>query len=995
MRRAAVTVTTAMALALGVSPAARALDTGGTTTVDRPASGLPFDGVAHASFSSRRAISDDGRYVAFSSQSDAILGLLPSAIGGVYRKDLQTGDVVLVSRRDDEAPTLGTQGDPSISADGNLVAFATSDGADPADSNGESDIYVRNISAGTTTLVSCVMGAGCAVQAGQGSFQPSISGDGSTVAWQTPGDMTDATINDTDTRLDVYARRGTTTFLISVNDDGNHDNSPAASATEADVNGDGTSVAFESDRALVVNGATTDANGNNDVFVRTGLGGVTHTYLASRTSANVAIGGADPSISDGGSPLVAFDTSANIGADSDGDGDVYTQNATSAATDPTLVSAVDGTIAGDGDGHASQASISADAATVAFASTATNLNTDDTDGAADIFVRNGTTTTLVHRADGAAGTAGGGPAQRPSLARDASATAMLTPAALNAGDGALNDVYVRAGASTTWASAPTSGPTVLQAGSGRLSTNGQRVSSDGRFVLFLSAAPALSAAGTTGVFRRDLATGEVVRVDVSSAGTAGNANAGQASMSGDGSKIVFVSTATNLVDGDANAKQDAFVRDLGAGTTTIAATDPNGTFEPAIAGSGSRIAFTTGVALDAAADTNGSVFDVYVKDLATGAFTLVSRADGASGVVSANGGGAPSLSDDGNRVLFQTDSTNLPDGDATYDAYVRDIAAGRTFVASRTAGGGEPDQGINDALLSGDGLRVAFETSATNLGDGDADGNGDVHVRTLADGTLTWATRGIGGAPLDQSVGDFELSRDGRLVLFVAGATNADPADASTDDDAFIRDLAAGTTVLAARAADGTSPVGDVFEAAMSPDGGCVAFSTQATGIDPAGYPSADYIHVYLHARTRSCPATAAGPAPPGPPAGPAPLTPDKTAPKITNLKVTTARKRRITIRFKVSEAARITLKVQREVRGTRRGTRCVKRRRTGKRCTRLITVGTVTRTVKKAGTVTVVLRGKVGKKRLAVSKHRVTLQARDTAGNRSKAVAKRFAVRR
>src|SRR3954466_13447299 len=75
---------------------------------------------------------------------------------------------------------------PSASADGRYVAFSSwADNVVPNDSNGESDVFVRDLQTGTTRLVSV---ASDGTQANGASFTPSISADGDVVAVPSPRD---------------------------------------------------------------------------------------------------------------------------------------------------------------------------------------------------------------------------------------------------------------------------------------------------------------------------------------------------------------------------------------------------------------------------------------------------------------------------------------------------------------------------------------------------------------------------------------------------------------------------------------------------------------------------------------------------------------------------------------------------------------------------------------------------------------------------------------
>ena len=90
------------------------------------------------------------------------------------------------------------------------------------------------------------------------------------------------------------------------------------------------------------------------------------------------------------------------------------------------------------------------------------------------------------------------------------------------------------------------------------------ISGDGRYVAFYSGATNLVAGDTNGVwdvFVRDTQAGATTLVSVASDGTQGNDGSSTPSISSDGRYVVFISYATNLVAGDTNATRDVFVRD--------------------------------------------------------------------------------------------------------------------------------------------------------------------------------------------------------------------------------------------------------------------------------------------------------------------------------------------------------------------------------------------------------------------------------------------------
>jgi hypothetical protein len=138
-------------------------------------------------------------------------------------------------------------------------------------------------------------------------------------------------------------------------------------------------------------------------------------------------------------------------------------------------------------------------------------------------------------------------------------------------------------------------------------------------------------------------------------------------------------------------------------------------------------------------------------------------------------------------------------------------------------------------------------------------------------------------------------------------------------------------------------------------------------------------------------------PLPIGPPLPGIPSLPIKviTKPTVTKLAVTAAKGRKLTITFTTSEAGRATIRVLRELPGRRSAKTCSATRKTGKRCTIRKAYGSITKVVDKAGKVTVVVKGKVGKQALVVGAARVEVIVRDSTGTPSAVAAKSARVRR
>ena len=344
-------------------------------------------GAVGAGGSSQPSISAGGRYVAFASNAGNLDPDSDDAVTDVFVRDLQANTTTLVSRAGGAAGAVGdgSSFDPSISADGRYLAFASiADNLDPDSDDAVGDVFVRDLQANTTTLVSRATGAAGTVGDG-GSFDPpSISADGRHVAFTSFAGNLDP--DSDDAVFDVFVRdlQANTTTLASRAD------GPAGTVGDRgsfapSISADGRHVAFaslagkldkESDSAVA------------DVFVRE-LQANTTTLASRAGGAAGAVGDGsslDPSISADGRQ-VAFESDAdNLDPDSDDAvRDIFVRDLQVNAT--TLSSRATGAAGAVGDSGSRDPSISPEGRQVAFGSVAGNLDPDSNDAVGDVFVR--------------------------------------------------------------------------------------------------------------------------------------------------------------------------------------------------------------------------------------------------------------------------------------------------------------------------------------------------------------------------------------------------------------------------------------------------------------------------------------------------------------------------------------------------------------------------------------------------------------------------------
>jgi Tol biopolymer transport system component len=730
----------------------------------------------------------------------------------------------------------------SISADGRFVAFSsTATNLAPSDMNPIDDVFVRDLQTGTTELVSVPASGG---NANQGSYNPSISGDGRFVAFFSAA--TNLVAGATHHGSDVYVRdrQNGTTELVSV--------PIGAGTTPAEIeycsiSADGRFVAFQSKATDLVAG---DTNAKSDIFVRDRLNATTERVSIS-TGGVQSNGDSDsPFISADGN-FVAFGSAATnlVSGDTNGVGDIFVRNRQMGTT--VRVSVDSGGV--QANAASSSPAISADGTFVTFASTASNLVAGDTNGVGDVFLRNqslGTTERVSLANDGSQGDALSGLSISP-VSPDGRYVAFDSNASnIVAGDSpGGTDVFIRDRQTSTTVCVSIFIPTGIPFNQG---SGLPMMSSDGRFVAYFTLATNIvpGSLDPWNIVAWDRQSG--ITVLVSTGVTQANGASDQCSISADGRCVAFGSSATNLILQDTNALHDVFVYDrlcaslqlVSMGWGFVAANGPSN--NPVLSSDGRYVVFDSQATNLLSTGATNPVTHVFRFDRLTLAMVRLSVSTGNSpGVLNSSN---PAISSDGLVVAFQSDAANLVAGDTNgvTDVFVRD--AGTTERVSLGAGAAQGDHASDLPSISSDGRYVAFASDATNFVSGDTNGFTDIFVRDRQSGTTDRVSVATGGVQSNGSSGTLpSISADGRYVAFASDATNLVAGDTNGATDVFVHDRQTGATERVSVASDGTQGNFGSSRPAISGSGRFVVFESDATNF--AAGDTNGKTDVFLHDR--------------------------------------------------------------------------------------------------------------------------------------------------
>jgi Tol biopolymer transport system component len=418
-------------------------------------------------------------------------------------------------------------------------------------------------------------------------------------------------------------------------------------------------------------------------------------YLRDRTKGITSLVSADVSTGKGGNgdslPLaistngqyVLFESSANnlVAGDTNGAADVFIRDVTAGKT--LVVSA--NTNGLPGNAISRKATMTPDGRFVAFLSSATDLVVGDTNNLPDVFVRN-----MVSGVTKLASVDTG----RPASPSTQPVPELLEPAPEITPDGrsvafqqttgpSQTGVFVRDSVAQTTLAVSTEALALVPSILG--STNQCRfdyaISDDSKYVVF-EASPTASAAGV--VFRYALSSGNTEVVYTNAAYLSDDYRS--LDLSSNGEAVVFVANSNGSTGGQLSVMrwESGVVSLVSAGVNHTAAA---GTVScnPALTPDGRFVAFVSD-APDLASNTPPAGFHLYVQDSVTGTMTLVDESpqgkdSGLTGMV------VPSLSADGRVVVFDAGDSGLVPNDSNHfvDIFLRDLAAGTTEIISARA----------------------------------------------------------------------------------------------------------------------------------------------------------------------------------------------------------------------------------------------------------------------------------------------------------------------
>jgi len=331
-------------------------------------------------------------------------------------------------------------------------------------------------------------------------------------------------------------------------------------------------------------------------------------------------------------------------------------------------------------------------------------------------------------------------------------------------------------------------------------TSAFKVSADGRYFVFSSTATNLVADGAPAgehLYRKDIQTGEVVRIDALSDGTVANQFSYVMDMSDDGNLVLFGSNSSNLGWPDLVNGQ-VYLKNLVTGDVSLVSTLPSGdggdgSWWGGLTGDGQE-AFYGAWSFDAGPGYPDFMELIYVKSLADGTTEALSDFN-APGNWTFYQASFMDATPDGSKILFWSNAPYLVPNDTNMvgDLFVFDRVTDTVSLVSATASGDVVGgTGYFSGFLSNDGAQVIFTSAAAGLTPVDANGQTQVYVKDVASGAITMISVNAAGQAGNATSGFSGFSADGTTAYFHSLADNLVEGDDNGKGDLFAYDLATG-----------------------------------------------------------------------------------------------------------------------------------------------------------------------------------------------------------
>jgi len=289
-----------------------------------------------------------------------------------------------------------------------------------------------------------------------------------------------------------------------------------------------------------------------------------------------------------------------------------------------------------------------------------------------------------------------------------------------------------------------------------------------------------------------------------------DSTSGPFAISPDGRYIAFASSATNLVNGVTSGISEVFVRDTLSGTTSLVSVDGAGnqangpSYQAALAVASNGTVYVAFASTATNLGASSGAQQIYLKDLTTGALTLVSTDESGNEANASSSNPAVAVDPNGTvYVAFDSYASNIVNGAGNFnsDVFVKNMSSHVTKLVSEGIGGHQAQNSANPSVAIDHvgNVYVAFVSAATNLVSGNTVGVTQIYLRNVTAGITTCASTDSAGNQVYGIFGSPSVAIDGSdniYVAFESDATTLVSGDTNGVKDVFVKNL---TTQITSR----------------------------------------------------------------------------------------------------------------------------------------------------------------------------------------------------
>lgn len=378
---------------------------------------------------------------------------------------------------------------------------------------------------------------------------------------------------------------------------------------------------------------------------------------------------------------------------------------------------------------------------------------------------------------------------------------------------------------------------------------GGEISANGKFYTFSTSATDIISTPTYGnytVYVRNLDTGSVSQVSLSTSSVQPNGNSSFGSISETGRYVVFTSSASNLIDGQTNSSSypQLYLRDTKTNTTSLLSKNSSGTLANSyvkadgVSADGRFVLFESDATNLGPTVTNTGTYNVYMLDRSDGSFTILnykydSTLPNHSGTFT-----DARMSCDGSLVVFRDSAQLTSTNTGHQDVYLLDRRAGNTLTdvtVSANSSSGAPN-------ISCNGDYISFSSLSTNLDSTVSSMSAYYHAYAYdrINDEFTLLEKDSSGVPAGytnscdyqtRSVSHCVQVSDNGIAAFVSSASGLDSAAAGGYGEIYIHNLQTGTVELLSRDSGGAEANNTSANPTVSADGKKVGYGSNATNL--------------------------------------------------------------------------------------------------------------------------------------------------------------------